>query len=1016
MKPISYLFFFLFITCRFSYAQSEKILLRPENGKEYFYRFTDSEYIKDVEGNNLSVLRKQKTLHIKFSNVQPENKELLQVKVIQNKAEKPLSEPVLYTDYMYPYFEGAYFGNRYDNFYEELLCDIEFQYEFDFETSQVKLYNRTDVLLKVRETLKRKEFDEKGIERYTTEFNEKGIAEISKRLNSIYRIPKDFEPEINDGEKFKTTISVKDSFSNISAKAWDKNPGLYSLTLSNNLAEHYLKSYNRVDVDSLNRNRWWRWNSDKLTYHETDIRLLRIKDISNKHFVISGKIKNPKYKKITLAHLRNSLSTELYQEVAYLDENNTFNFETVLKHPELVLLQFGHTNQSRKLPILLIYAEPGSQIELADNGETFFENVVFSGDFSNAAQMLYEFRKKHKLDSFENLESLSTAWILQSEEYSEFDTVVKDYDTFLKQYRDEVDETALEFINKEMEAQFLIGGRYLINRSRYNELFNLNFSKSPEDDKEKTDISFIEDYVNTHPASQSYNEFGLYSRINMRVYLSQQVGKAAQIRKFYSSDQDNLIFITSHWWFHTEFPLSIEMSKVILGGHANYSLNADILQNQIANLDGKDSQNARYLQQKVDEYSDLMLRLCNNKEFLSEFRSLNASYKKWESADYIPETKFFNPKGEEVYFKDFLGEKPTVFFVANNWASERYYFDDLAKENPDINFVMVTEGSHFQEWADYMSRAEPVANQLLLINTEKSLKDIFLVNNGKHYIVYNKNGVRFAFTTNPLDAKNFARQSLETPQKKELNKSQLQLIILILLAILTTFVISIIIWKWRVRQRFRKEALARKLKESELTAIRSQMNPHFLFNSLNSVQNLVQQNKGREAHLYLSDFAGLIRKVLNNSEKEEVSLAEELEMIGQYLNLEKLRFDFEFEITVDAGIDQYNTLVPSILLQPFVENAVIHGLQNKPENRQLKVEVTKDQAHNSGSYIKITIEDNGIGRAAAKEISKQKNGKGTKLMKERLEILRERQGENYSISTFDLEEGTRVEIVLPEEY
>jgi LytS/YehU family sensor histidine kinase len=220
----------------------------------------------------------------------------------------------------------------------------------------------------------------------------------------------------------------------------------------------------------------------------------------------------------------------------------------------------------------------------------------------------------------------------------------------------------------------------------------------------------------------------------------------------------------------------------------------------------------------------------------------------------------------------------------------------------------------------------------------------------------------------------------------------------------------LLIWKWRVRQRFRKEEQKRKLRELELTAIRSQMNPHFLFNSLNSVQNLVQQNKGREAHLYLSDFAGLIRKVLQNSEKEEVSLAEELEMIRQYLNLEKLRFDFEFTCTVDENIDVNNTSVPSMLLQPFVENAVIHGLQNKPENRMLKIEVVRESA-----FFKISIEDNGIGRDAAKAIEKTKNGKGTKLMKERLEILQQKQGEKYRLETIDLKEGTRVEIVIPEE-
>ena len=198
----------------------------------------------------------------------------------------------------------------------------------------------------------------------------------------------------------------------------------------------------------------------------------------------------------------------------------------------------------------------------------------------------------------------------------------------------------------------------------------------------------------------------------------------------------------------------------------------------------------------------------------------------------------------------------------------------------------------------------------------------------------------------------------------------------------------------------------------ELTAIRSQMNPHFLFNSLNSVQNLVQQNKGREAHLYLSDFAGLIRKVLNNSEKEEVSLAEELEMINQYLNLEKLRFDFEYTISVDHEVDTHNTMVPSMLIQPFVENAILHGLQNKTDDRKLRVEIEKEHAG-----VKICIEDNGIGREAAGEISREKNGKGTKLVKERLEILQQKNKEKYELKVIDLEDhsGTRVEILIPEE-
>ncbi len=1006
MKTLLIISCFLLVNCFVGFAQIEPILLHPENGKEYFYQFTDLQYIANDDGLKLSELRKQKTLHIKFSNVQSENKELLQVVVIQNKADKPLRKPIETIDYMYPYLEDTYFGKRYDNYYEELICDIEFQFEFDYATSEVKLYNRADVLLKVREILKRKEFDKKGIDRYTTEFNEKGIPEITKRLNSIYRISMDSEPEINNTEEFKTKVIVKDSFGNISAKRWDKTPGLYSLNILSHLKEYYLKNYNRIEIDSTKQNGWAARNPDKRFYHENDIRLLRQKNISENRFTISGKIENPKYKKVTLAVLKNPYGTELHQESVFLDENNTFQIETELNHPGIVMLQFGNTNQSRELPIFLIYAEPGSRIELNDGGETFLENVEFEGDFSNAAKMLCEFRKKHKLVNNLNLETTFWQNMNHKVDYADFEVALKDFDSFSEAFKNEIDETAFEFIEKEMKAQFF-SGSLLYSRQKETYL-NDAFARPYFKDYEKVDIQFLQRYIENNSINELYNEFGIYSRIMAGVYLASQLEKTVQTQKLHKIELDYFIVLSSGILYPSSY-LNLELLKVILSGHAYYSSVAKFIQYHKTHINNQLSKNNQLLIQKADEYSDLAMRLCNNLEFVDALKSLNTTHNNWESSDYIPPNKFFNDKGEQVYLKSFFGEKPTVFYVVQNWGTERYYFDDLANENPAINFVMIMEGSNFQEWTDYMERAEPVANQLFFINTEKELKSIFK-KDYRHFIVYDKNGIRFAFASNPLDAKNFAKQSLQPPKKKELNKSQLQLIIILLGSILCALIIGLTIWKWRVRQRFRKEEQHRKLRELELTAIRSQMNPHFLFNALNSVQNLVQQNKGREAHLYLADFAGLIRKVLNNSEKEEVSLAEELEMIEQYLNLEKLRFDFEFVLSVSEEIDSHNTLVPSMLLQPFVENAVIHGLQSKEGYKRLKIEILK-----SDLGINIGIEDNGIGRAAAKEIAKAKNGKGTKLMKERLEILQEKQGEKYSLEIVDLKEGTRVEIVIPEE-
>ena len=1000
MKSIPFISLFILLICFSSFAQNEVILLRPEIGKEYFYRFTDSEYITGKDGEKLTERVKQKTLRIQFSHVLPEDKDLLQVKVIQNKAEKPLESPRQVNDYMYPYFESNYFGKRYGNFYEELLCDVEFRYEFDYTTRKVKLYNRPDVLLTVREKLKQKEFDEAGIDRYTTEFNEKGIPELTKRLNSIYSISQDSLQEINEAEKFKISESTVNELAVISAKRLRKESGLNSLDIVYNQNENFLKSYNSINIDSVKESGWFRIDSGRRTYHEEDIRLLRRKDISENRFVISGHIKNPRCKKVTLAVLQDPFGYELKEYSVFLDENNSFRIETELNHQGIVLLQFGNINQSRQLPIFWIYAEPGSQIQLNDSGEQFLGRVEFTGDFSNVAQMLFDYQEKFNFNEKFNIETMF--WFSNTSRIEETNllTALTNHDSFFNSYKNEVDETAFEFITHEIKMSLLTGAMFYASiDEKARALFY--------SDDEPLNTEPYESYIADNPFNKYYNESGIFSRLAAYQYVNFQMAKAIEVQELSSVALDPYIIALNYSYRHS-FPLVLELAKVVLSGHAYYSCAADILLRIKADTDNEVSKNDEIKQMQIDEYYDLFQRLCNNNDLKSTLAILYEKNKVWEDATYVPSNKFLNPEGKEVSFNDFLGEKPTVFYITQGWGNKRYYFDELAEKNSDINFVMVMEGSIFNEWKDYMTRAEPVAQQLFLENTETDFRDIFERQSG-YFIIYDKDGVRYAFADDPLDAKNYAKQSLQ-PKKKELNKSQLQIIIVVLLSILTILIIGLLLWKWRVRQQFRKEEQKRRLRELELTAIRSQMNPHFLFNSLNSVQNLVQQNKGREAHLYLSDFAGLIRKVLNNSEKEEVSLAEELEMIQQYLNLEKLRFDFDFEIDVDDKIDAHNTQIPSMLMQPFVENAILHGLQNKKGEKHLKIDVTPKDA-----FVSIAITDNGIGRKAAKEIQQQKNGKGTKLMKERLGILEQKQGEKYRFTTTDLADGTLVEIVLPEE-
>ncbi|UXX78418.1 histidine kinase [Reichenbachiella carrageenanivorans] len=202
-----------------------------------------------------------------------------------------------------------------------------------------------------------------------------------------------------------------------------------------------------------------------------------------------------------------------------------------------------------------------------------------------------------------------------------------------------------------------------------------------------------------------------------------------------------------------------------------------------------------------------------------------------------------------------------------------------------------------------------------------------------------------------------------------------------------------------------------------LKSLRAQMNPHFIFNALNSVNQFVALNDERAANKFLADFSKLMRMVLDNSQKEFISLREEQDMIALYLKLEHYRFrdQFEYEFVVDPELDLDDIEIPPMLLQPHIENAIWHGLRYKKEKGHLRVNI-----YQNGSGIKISIEDDGIGRtesARSKTVNqKKKNSVGLKNTQERISIINEVYRTHYAIVVSDLNDdgtGTRVEILTP---
>lgn len=203
--------------------------------------------------------------------------------------------------------------------------------------------------------------------------------------------------------------------------------------------------------------------------------------------------------------------------------------------------------------------------------------------------------------------------------------------------------------------------------------------------------------------------------------------------------------------------------------------------------------------------------------------------------------------------------------------------------------------------------------------------------------------------------------------------------------------------------------------ELRLVALRSVMNPHFIFNALNSIQYFIAQNDRKNAINYLSTFSKLIRGILTNSVSTKIKLYEELEQLNHYIQLELMRFEdkFSFVLDVDQNVDTENIEIPSLLIQPYVENAILHGLYNKREPGTLRIGVREE-----GDTVLFEIEDDGVGRAEAMRLRNQNFPKhksmGTALTEERLKLINER--ENVAVETIDLfddhknPQGTRVKI------
>ena len=234
------------------------------------------------------------------------------------------------------------------------------------------------------------------------------------------------------------------------------------------------------------------------------------------------------------------------------------------------------------------------------------------------------------------------------------------------------------------------------------------------------------------------------------------------------------------------------------------------------------------------------------------------------------------------------------------------------------------------------------------------------------------------------------------------------------------------IYKYRTQQIRREEHLRRKFERElarvEMGALRAQMNPHFIFNSLNSIDYYIIKNQPEKASDYLQSFSRLIRLILQNSRANQITLHDELEAVRLYIEMESLRFSdqFDYIVKADPEIDLEAIKIPPMLLQPYLENAIWHGLMQKKGERRLELRITQ-----SNGTLQCVIEDNGIGREAAARLrsktATRRKSFGMQITKDRIAVINKLHGINASVQITDLKdmngnvEGTRVEVRIPVE-
>lgn len=540
----------------------------------------------------------------------------------------------------------------------------------------------------------------------------------------------------------------------------------------------------------------------------------------------------------------------------------------------------------------------------------------------------------------------------------------KDFDGILKKYANRVSSEILDYCRKDFK--YVQAGTKLMYVSEYRK------KQKPDRLLDEFPKGFFLS-IDTLPVSMSASEGGMYYGYYLTWLLSYQQTKLGMIN-------------ASQYGFYADFATA-------MASFEGYPLYFSINNSFKKELHKSDLENT----ERLKNYYEDFIHNCGDTSVTNPIKELWAKARLWLPGNPSPIQKLQLKDGSNLDLTQFKG-KPLVLIINNNNPDILKGYIDLIKKQNDskVHFVVAQRYFSSFEKSDIQQKLKALNNvtyaELSYDGDKEETFDLYYLQtkvftfNSDFRVIsgYLVNEYPGEVKTDNAEAHLVIQEMINKAigsgvMTKAQRATLINTIEWSICSALFTSIVIFSVYRTRIAGIRKKTLLKNKIKDLEIKAIRSQMNPHFMFNALNSIQSLINNFQYKEANFYLEKFSLLMRRVLNNSEKTFVTLSDELAAITLYCELEQLRFNFKFEIGISPEVNTQLTEIPGMIIQPLVENSILHGLAQKGDAGRLLIAISSDQ-----KCLKIVIKDNGTG---LKENLTDHKSFGLKLVRERLILL-----------------------------